>query len=83
MVQQKPIGRVVHYYSGIGVAAIDLMDVLKVGDRIRIRGSTTDFSQEVESMQIENSFVKEAKKGNSVGIKVEDKVRANDLIYKE
>ncbi len=78
----KSIGKVIHYYDGIEVAAIDLTDKLKVGDEIRIKGNTTDFTQKVTSMQVEHKTVKEAKKGDSIGIKVDDKVRANDLIYK-
>ena len=82
MVEAKPIGKVSSYFSHIGVAAIELKDKLKVGDKIRIKGSTTDLTQTVSSMQIEHDSVKEAKKGDSVGIKVNDKVRPNDLVYK-
>lgn len=78
----KPIGKVGSYFSHIGVAAIDLTDGLKVGDEIRIKGNTTDLTQKVNSMQINHKDVKVAKKGDSVGIKVEDKVRPNDLVYK-
>ncbi|MEK6841466.1 MAG: EF-Tu/IF-2/RF-3 family GTPase [Nanoarchaeota archaeon] len=83
MAEPKPIGKVSSYFSHIGVAAIELTDKLKVGDKIRIKGSTTDLTQEVTSMQIEHKPVKEAKKKDSVGIKVNDKVRPNDLVYKE
>ncbi len=83
MAEPKPIGKVISYYSKIGVAAIDLTDKLKVGDSVRFKGATTDFTQKVGSMQIEHTVVKEAKKGDSVGIKVEDKVRVNDFVYKE
>ena len=82
MVEAKAIGKVISYYSGIGVAAIDLTGKLKVGEKIRIKGTTTDFTQEIESMQIEHESVDEAKKGDSIGIKVQDKVRVNDMIYK-
>ena len=82
MAEEKPIGKVSSYFSHIGVAAIELKDKLKVGDKIRIKGSTTDLTQTVSSMQIEHDSVKEAKKGDSVGIKVNDKVRPNDLVYK-
>ncbi|AJF62375.1 MAG: Translation elongation factor-like protein [archaeon GW2011_AR20] len=83
MAEPKPIGRVSSYFSHIGVAAIELTDKLKVGDKIRIKGATTDLTQTVDSMQIEHKLVKEAKKKDSVGIKVNDKVRPNDLVYKE
>ena len=79
----KKIGKVMSYYSDINVAAIDLTDKLKVGDKIRIKGNTTDLKQKVTSMQIEHEQVKEAKKGDSVGIKVDDRVRFNDSVYKE
>ena len=82
MGEPKAVGKVAHYYDSLGVAAIDLSDKLKIGDEIRIKGSTTDFTQKVTSMQVEHKPVKEAKKGDSIGIKVEDKVRVNDLVYK-
>ena len=82
MGEPKAVGKVAHYYGDIGVAAIDLSDKLKIGDEIRIKGSATDFTQKVTSMQVEHKPVKEAKKGDSIGIKVEDKVRVNDLVYK-
>ncbi len=82
MAEAKSIGRVSSYFSNIGVAAIDLTGKLKVGDKIRVKGSTTDFIQTVDSIQIEHESVKEASKGDSVGIKVQDKVRINDLVYK-
>ena len=82
MAEIKPVGKIIHYYEGIGVAAIELTSKLKIGDKIKIKGSTTDFLQKVTSMQIEHEKVKEAKKGDSIGIVVEEKVRNNDLIYK-
>ena len=82
MAEEKPIGKVIGYYSKISVAAINLEAPLKVGDKIKIKGNTTDFEQKVASMQIEHDKVEKAKKGDSVGIKVKDRVRPNDLIYK-
>ena len=81
--EKKPIGKVFSYYSNIGVAAIDLDGVLKVGDTILIKGATTDFEQKVDSIQIEHKKVVSAKKGQSIGIKVADKVRPNDVVYKK
>ena len=83
MAEPKPIGKVMTYYSKIGVAAIDLTGALKVGDKVRFKGHTTDFTQTIDSMQIEHKSVKSAKKGDSVGIKIDDKVRPNDMLYKE
>ncbi len=76
------IGKVTHYFSKIGVAVIELSDALKIGDTIRIIGGITDFTQKVESMEVEHKKVKEAKEGDSVGLKVNQKVREGYLVYK-
>jgi len=79
---EKEIGEVFSYYSKIGVAAVKLNSSLKVGDKIKIRGGTTDFEQIISSMQIEHNKVSSAKKGDDLGIKVIDRVRPGDKIYK-
>ena len=76
------IGKVTHYFGNIGVAVIELSDTLKVGDNIRIVGGEADFTQTVESMEIEHQKVKEAKAGDSIGLKVEKKVREGYKVYK-
>jgi putative protease len=81
-VEKKEIGRISHYFGGPGVAAIVLTDVLRVGDRISIEGHTTNFETVVASIQIEHSSIQEAKAGESVGIKVPERVREHDLVYK-
>ncbi len=81
-VEGKLIGKITHYFGNIGVAVIKLSDKLKVGDTIRIVGGETDFTQEVESMEIEHQKIQEAKKGDSVGLKVEQKVREGYKVYK-
>ncbi len=78
----EKIGKVVHYYTNIGVGIIELSNTLKVGDKIKIKGATTDFEQTVDSMQIEKDKIEEAKKGKSIGLKVKDHVRQNDVVYK-
>ncbi len=78
---EKEIGNVSGYFSHVGVAAIKLSGKLNAGDKIHIKGHTTDFEQEVGSMQIENKKVSEAKKGDHVGIKVKEKVRPNDTVF--
>lgn len=78
----KLIGKITHYFGNIGVAVIGLSDKLKVGDTIRIVGGETDFSQTVDSMEIEHQKIEEAKKGDSVGLKVEQKVREDYKVYK-
>ena len=83
MAEEIKIGIVFSYFSKAGVAAIKLTDSgLKVGDTIHIKGNTTDFSQKVESIQIEHEILKEAEHGQDIGIKVNEKVRSNDIIYK-
>jgi len=76
------IGKITHYFGNIGVAVIELSDTLKVGDTIRIVGGTTDFTQEVTSMEIEHKKVETAKPGDSAGLKVNQKVREGYKVYK-
>lgn len=82
-VEGKPIGKITHYFSNIEVAVINLSAPLKVGDAIRVvGGQETDFEQEVGSMQIEHEEVKSAKKGDSVGLKIKEKVHEGYKVYK-
>lgn len=78
----EEVGRVTHYYPKISVAVVELKNSLKVGDKILIRGATTNFEQIVESMQIEHKDVQVAEPGQSAGIKVKEKVRENDKVYR-
>ena len=78
----KEIGKISHYYTHIGVGVIELSKTLKVGDKIRIKGATTDFEQTIDSTQIEHDKVEEAKKGQSIGLKVKEHVRQHDTVYK-
>lgn len=81
--EEKEIGRVTHYFTAIGVAAIEITaDSLKVGDTIHIKGHTSDFTQAIESMQIEHNEVKEAKTGDIIGLKITEHVREHDIVYK-
>ena len=81
--EEVVIGKVVGYFSKIGVAAIRITSgELKVGDTIKIKGHTTDLTVTVASMQINNVEVKEAKPDDAVGIKVTDRVRRGDKVYK-
>ncbi len=81
-IEGEKIGVISHFFGQIGVAAIDLTGSLKVGDRIKIKGVTTDFEQVVDSMQIDRKEVGKAGKGDSIGIKVGEKVRVGDGVYK-
>jgi len=80
--EEKPIGKITHYFGKIEVAVIELSSTLKVGDNIRIVGGEVDFTQPVESMEMDHKKVKEAKKGDSVGLKISQKVREGYKVYK-
>lgn len=81
--EEKEVGVISHFYGHLDVGVIELTKGnLKVGDKIHIKGHTTDFDQQVESMQIEHENVEEAKKGQSIGLKVADHVREHDVVYK-
>ena len=81
MPDKKLIGKVTHFFSKINVAGIQLSDTLKVGEKISIEGATTNFEENIESMQIDNKAVTEAKAGDLIGIKVKDKTRVGDDVY--
>lgn len=80
--EEKQIGRVTHFFSKISVAIVELEDNLKVGDTIHIKGSTTDFQQKVESMQIEHDQVESASPGQAIGLRVDEHAREHDIVYK-
>lgn len=81
--QEKLIGKISHYFDHIKVAVIDLDDKLEIGDTIRIKGGeSTDFTQPVKSMESEHEKIKKAKKGESIGVKVKEKVREGYKVYK-
>ncbi len=81
--KEKQIGFVSSYFSKISVAAVEITDgTVSVGDTLHFLGHTTDFESTVHSMQIEHKSVTEAKKGDSVGIKLSEKVREKDKVYK-
>ena len=82
MVEEK-IGVIEHFFTNVSVAAIKITDGnLKVGDTIHIVGANTDFKQKIDSMQIERNPVESVKAGDEVGIKVKDRVREHDVVYK-
>jgi translation elongation factor EF-1alpha len=82
MPEEKEIGKITHYYSNISVGIIALSDSLKVGDTIHIKGYSEDFTQSIDSMQIEHKGVSEAKSGDMVGIKVIQKAHPGDKVFK-
>jgi putative protease len=81
--EKKKIGFVSNYFNKISVAAVEITDgTLSVGDRLLFLGHTTDFETSVHSMQIEHKSIAEAKKGDSIGVKVPEKAREGDKVYK-
>ncbi len=79
--EKKLIGKVSHYFGKISVAGIQLSEPLKVGDKISIEGATTKFEEIIDSMQIDNATVTQAKAGDNIGIKVKEKTRVGDDVF--
>jgi len=82
MAKLQPIGTVIHYWTRLGVAGVQLTGTLKMDDRVHFRGATTDFEQRVTSMQLDKRFINEAFAGQQVGILVAGRVRAGDTVYR-
>lgn len=74
-------GKVTHYYDKIGVAVVEVTKPLKVGDTIKISGHDKEFTQVIASMQIEHEQIQEAKKGQIIGMKVDQPVKENDEVF--
>lgn len=83
MAEKHKVGEVFTYLPKVGVAGVKLTEgSLDVGDMISIKGHTTDFEQTVESIEIDREAIKKADVGQEIGIKVKDRVRPNDIVYK-
>lgn len=80
---EEQIGKIVHYYDKIGVGVLRSDGVLRVGDTIHIRGKSTDFEQAVESLQLDHKNVDSAKKGDEVALKLNEKAKEGDVVYKK
>jgi len=78
----EKVGRITHFYSKASVAVVELTAPLNRGDKIVIRGSTTNIEQPVDSMEIEHKQITNAQAGQSVGMKVSGHVRENDIVYR-
>ena len=76
------IGKVTHYFPHVNAAVLKLLKPLSAGDTIKIKGHTTDFTQAVESIQIDHASQQSAKKGDEIGLGVEQRVRRKDKVYK-
>ncbi|MBW1860181.1 MAG: translation elongation factor-like protein [Deltaproteobacteria bacterium] len=81
--EEEKVGKVQKFFAKPGVAAIEVTDgILRIGDRLHFKGHTTDFEDTITSMQIEREAIEEAKSGDLIGIKVKDRVRESDTVYK-
>ena len=80
---EEQIGKVIHYYDKIGVAVVRLEGALKTGDTIHVKGKTSDFEQAVESMQLNHENAGSAKKGEEVAVKLNEKAKEGDVVYKK
>ncbi|MFB0532394.1 MAG: hypothetical protein ACETVU_01845 [Desulfatiglandales bacterium] len=80
---EEEVGVIVKFFAKPGVAAIDITKgTIKRGDILKYKGHTTDFTEEVKSMEIDNQPVDEAKVGDMIGVKVQERVREKDIVYK-
>ena len=77
------VGHITHFFSKINVAVLELTAPLAVGDRILVKGPTTDFEQNVDSMQIEHANIPKAEAGQSIGLKMAEHVKERDVVYKK
>jgi len=77
------VGHITHFFTKISVAVVELSATLAVGDTILIKGPTTNFEQVVGSMQIEHENIERAEAGQSIGLKTEQRVREEDIVYKK
>jgi putative protease len=78
---EKKIGTITHFFDNISVGIIKLEGDIKIGDRVRFQGATTNFEQEITSMQYEHENIESAKKGQEIGVKTNEKVREGDDVY--
>lgn len=81
-IKEKNIGEITHYFPQVRAAVIKLKAPLSIADTIKIKGYTTDFTQDVESMQIDRVPIDSAKKGQEIGLLVNSRVRRHDVVYR-
>ena len=74
-------GQVAHYFGHIPAGIFKLAGTLKRGDKVHVKGATTDFTQEITSMQVDHKNVEEGKKGDEVGVEIDQKVRDGDEVF--
>ena len=80
--EKKLVGKITHFFTKISVAVIELSDSLKVGDLLSFEGASTNFEQKLDSMQVNNKPITKAKKGDAVGVKVRERVREGDQVFR-
>jgi len=78
---EKKIGTITHFFDNISVGIIKLDDEIKIGDKVRFQGNTTNFDQEITEMQYDHEKIESADKGEEVGVKTNDIVREGDEVY--
>jgi len=81
MAKLRAVGRVIHYWTRLGVAGVELIDSLRIDNWVHFLGTSTDLQQRVTSMQLDHRFIEEAHAGQQVGILVADRVRTGDTVY--
>lgn len=79
---EEKIGDVTHFFTDLSVGIIDLSDELEVGDSVRFKGATTDFEQQIDSMEIDREKVEKAGPGDKIGVEVDQRVREGDEVFK-
>ncbi len=79
---EKVVGAITHYFPKVRAAVVNLKAPLAVGERVRIKGHTTDFTQDVSSLQIDHVTLKKAKKGDIIGLLVQSRVRRHDIVLR-
>jgi translation elongation factor EF-Tu-like GTPase len=81
-VAETAVGKITHYFPNIGVAAATLTGELKVGDQVRVKGHTTDFTVSIDSLEIEHKKVERAGSGDNVAFRASEKARPGDQVYR-
>ncbi len=79
----QEVGTIVHFFTKIGVAIVDLKEPLSVGDHILVKGPSTDFEMTVNSMQVEHKSIERAEAGQSIGLKIAQQAKEHDIVYKK
>ncbi len=82
MVKEEEVGTITHFFKNIDVAIVKTKKAIAKGDELHFKGATTDFTQKIESMQVDHKEIEKAKKGDEFGTKVDDRVRTGDTVFR-